>query len=583
MDANIFYNVGVAILITILGGQVMRTKKVIAFILATILLVSLGLSGCNKDEATSTKDDKPTSSTGTSEGTEKEKPLTLKVFVGGSAQQPTKDNRIYKMIEEELNVKFDFEFLVGDLDQKLGVMIASGDYADLVDSANSTEKSINGGVYIPLNDLINDSTPNLKAHYDGYMKQIASTDGNIYVLPNYGVYKNYIQTTYNGPAFWIQKAVLKEFNFPVIKTLDQYFKVIEDYKAKYPEIEGQPTIGYEVLSFDWRAFCLKNAPAQLLGSPNDGGVIVDPATSTASLYANTDGAKKYYQKLNEEYNKGIIEADTFVMNYDEYIARLSSGRVLGMFDQGWDFQLATDSLIDQEKIERTWIPVGITFDESIVPYYRDRPAVNINRGFGISVDAKEPERIMQIIDTLLSERWQKILTWGIEGVDYLVDDKGLFYRTEEQRANFEDVNWQLANRAKSLWESLPKLQGTFDDGNSYDPNEQPVEYTAKLREVDKEILAGYGYTYIPEFLGEAPENRKDYPAWSIALGDGTEAAIADTKISELQVKYLPQLILSDTDEFDGGWADYVKEYDSVDVAAYLKRVNEGIQERLNLW
>ena len=186
-------------------------------------------------------------------------------------------------------------------------------------------------------------------------------------------------------------------------------------------------------------------------------------------------------------------------------------------------------------------------------------------------------------EELLSDKWQKILTWGIEGEDYLVDDDGMFYRTQEQRDNAEDVNWKLANKAEALYASLPKMQGLFDDGNAADPNAQPIEFQATLKEVDKKILDAYGVDYYSEFVGDAPENRKDYPAWQVALGDGTEAAMADTKISELQLKNLPTLILGDESAFDASWEEYIKQYDDVNVQAYLDVVNEGLEKRRNEW
>lgn len=567
----------------------MKMKKWMALLVAMVLMIGLGLTGCQGGDSESKSLDS-TESSGTSsdskaDGEDKEEPTVFTVFIGDPKQQPTKDNKIYKKIEEELNIKFEFEFLVGDLDQKLGVMIAGGDYPDLVDSANSTEKSINGGVYIPLQDFITEAdTPNLWKQYSEYMNLMRADDGNVYVLPNYGRYYNdYIQTSYNGPAFWIQKAVLIDLDYPEIKTLDQYFDVIETYKSKYPDVNGQPTVGFEILTYDWRAFTIKNPPAQLLGNPNDGGVIVNPDTHIARVFANTDEAKPYYAKLNEAYNKGIIEADTFVQNYDEYLARLSTGSVLGFFDQGWQFQPATDSLTSQGLHDKTWVPLGITYDKAIAPYYRDRLVLNIDRGIGISVDGEYPKKYIELVETLLSDEWSKIFTWGFEGEDYMVDEDGMFYRTPEQRANAEDVTWVLSNKADALYASIPKIQGTFDDGNAVDANSQPSEYFDRLKDLDKEILEAYGHNYYSEFLGEAPENRKDYPAWQVTLGDGTEAAIADTKISELQLKFLPQLILGSTNEFDTSWDNYIKEYEKVDVNAYEERINEGIQELLSVW
>ena len=44
--------------------------------------------------------------------------------------------------------------------------------------------------------------------------------------------------------------------------------------------------------------------------------------------------------------------------------------------------------------------------------------MNLNNGFGISKDAKDPVRIIKFLDALMDEKWQKLLPWGEEGVDY---------------------------------------------------------------------------------------------------------------------------------------------------------------------
>ena len=59
-------------------------------------------------------------------------PFTISAFIGEAGQQPTPDNKIYKMIKEKTGASFEFEFLAGDKDQKLGVMIAGSDYPDIM-------------------------------------------------------------------------------------------------------------------------------------------------------------------------------------------------------------------------------------------------------------------------------------------------------------------------------------------------------------------------------------------------------------------------------------------------------------------
>ena len=76
-----------------------------------------------------------------------------------------------------------------------------------------------------------------------------------------------------------------------------------------------------------------------------GSCIVDPDTLQVIDYNTTPTAKRYYQKLNEEYKKGMISPETFLDTYEEYLDKLSTGAVLGMVDQRWQLLLChTDSV-----------------------------------------------------------------------------------------------------------------------------------------------------------------------------------------------------------------------------------------------
>ena len=81
-------------------------------------------------------------------------PITLTVFRGDPGDQPTADNKIYKMIEEKFGVTFNFSFLTGDLDETLGIKIVGKDYPDLFDGGNSADLIISGGALINLLDYV---------------------------------------------------------------------------------------------------------------------------------------------------------------------------------------------------------------------------------------------------------------------------------------------------------------------------------------------------------------------------------------------------------------------------------------------
>ncbi len=296
-----------------------RTRKAASGLFTLVLTFSMVAAGCSKNgnneggssSPSASASQSPSASSAEANSPEtKIEPFTISLFTAATGPIPTDDNKIYKEIKEQLGVTLKEEYLVGDIEQKLGVMIAGGDYPDMI---TANPKLTAAKAVIPLEDLIEQNAPNLKKHFGAVWEQLKDPeDGHIYWLPNYGVYQgDFKPTDYMGPAFYIQKAILKENGYPKIQTLDEYFKLIEDYAAKYPQIDGQPTIGFSSLAFDWRDWGLRNAPQHLAGHPNDGGVLVDPNTNVATLFSATDTAKPYYHKLNEINAKGLMDKEAF--------------------------------------------------------------------------------------------------------------------------------------------------------------------------------------------------------------------------------------------------------------------------------
>lgn len=566
----------------------MKLSKVFVLLLALIIALSFATVGCGKtsEEASGEKtaSDETTAADKTEETKPALEPITFTMFSGDQAQAPSEDNPVVKKVRELTGVTIEFEFLVGDLFQKMGIIIASGDYPDLMNPSQARSTAMEAGVFMPLDDLIG-NYPNIMKHYEPYMHKLRAASGGqnkILLLDNFGrYYGDWIPTYQNGPGFFLQKDVLADAGYPNPKTLDEYFSLIENYVKKYPTIDGQPTLGFEVLSYDWRSFCLRNPAQHLIGHPNDGDVVVDKTTFVAELYQDKDYAKRYYKKLNELYHKGIISAETFTQNYDGYLAKIATGRVLGMFDQYWNFQDGEKPLKQEEKFNRTYIALDITY-EGYTGWYLEAPTFTGGNGMGLTTACKDPERALQYIDMLLTEDMQKLLQWGIEGVNYHVDDNGLFYRTEEQRTQSRDQTWILNNMADELWDQFPKIQGIFSDGNWCNPNEQPGEVLAEQSKYDQEFLGKYGFKLPTEFLSPPPApNPPDYyPVWAYTIEDGSDAKNALNKIQELGNTYLPRIITEDADKFDAAWDAYVAELHKSNYQAFLDEVNRQIKGRM---
>lgn len=561
--------------------------KILRRAMAAVLLLSLSVSltACGGSSSKLTKATETTSAApavtkqgGLAPMANANKPITFKMFLRDPGQAPSKDNPVLKKITELTGVTIDFEFLVGDLAQKVGVMIAGGDYPDVI--FGEAAKFFDAGAVIPVESLIN-KYPNLKAHYAPFMdKMIAGFDGeHAYTIENYGAVHNpspIFKDT--GVGFFIQKTVLEESGYKIPKTLDEYFKLIEDYKAKHPTIDGVKTIGFEILCDGWRDFCLRNPAQHLMGAGNDGDVFVDLNTFTASLYQISDTAKGYYKKLNEEYRKGIIEAETFTENYDQYIARLSSGAVLGTFDQQWNFGKAEDNLKTAGKYNRTYVAVPIT-NPGVKDGYIDAPLGTISGTGGLTITkkCKDPERLCAFYDWLLQREVQDYLQWGEEDKDWKKVGTNGRVLTPERRALMKDTAKKRDLTGDTLWQYTPKKQGLYEDGSPCGLIDSVDEFMADLSEYDQKFLKDFNIQY-PAQLLSPPVKRPDYyPVWSFPIEDGSPAKIATTKVTDVCRKYYPQLILSKPDQYDALWDKFTADVKASNPEAFLSEVNRQIK------
>ncbi len=508
---------------------------------------------------------------------EKLEPITLTVFRGDPGDQPTADNKIYKKIEEEFGVTFNFEFLAGDLDEKLGMMIAGEDYPDLFDGGNSADLIISNGALINLLDYVSpEKTPRLWAHIEPQLPRLIEKDedGNdvLYIIPNYGLADGeQIALSVGGPAFFIQKQVLAWDNYPTIKTINEYFDLLCRFLEANPtNADGTPYTGFAILCEDWRHFCLINPVQHLMGRPNDGEVLIDVSTEDfhTETFIDKPYAKAYYKLLNEMFHKGLINKDTFVMNYDQYIAALSSGTILGMFDQAWDFGSATSALNDAKMYENTYVALGPVYPDDtegipegwkIEEHYLNGSLPNVRRGFGISVKCECPERIVNMWEEMMSNEWQLLFNWGVEGEDYYVEN-GRLLMTEEQYAQTNDANWKLANKAEAFTQSSPKKQGWIMDGefagNCWEPGNQNEIVFGLMNEYDKDFLSHYGFSKWADFVNPPIELAPYGEAWQI---DYTPVDVEHQDFCDIQDKDLPELIMCDPAEFDAKWDAFVEE------------------------
>lgn len=561
-----------------------KAKKVVSALLVAAMAASM-FTGCGGETTGADSASVGDTQNGGSSESDGMKEFTA-FFAVPAGTEINDDNEIQQKIAEITGVKVKETWLTGQTAQEaVGTLIAGGEYPDFIDGGDGMAQLYDAGALIPLDDYI-DKYPNIKEFLtEEEWDKLRQDDGHIYWIQQFGnIYGEEKATTHNDEAFWIQTRVLEWAGYPEVHTMDQYFDLIEAYNEANPTMEdGTTNIPYTILCDDWRYFCLENAPEFLDGYPNDGSVIVDPEELKIIDYNTTPTAKRYFQKLNEEYQKGIVDPESFTQTYDEYIAKLSTGRVLGMIDQWWDFAYTAGDSIKQQGLDKqgcAYVPLPITIEEGMKNQWHNSGGVlNVASGLGISVDCEDVEGALQFVDDLLGQEVHDLRFWGVEGEDYLVDENGEFYRTDEMRTNASDTAYKASHLC--TYSYFPQYSGTSRDGiNAMKPEYQAKEFYDSLSTNVQDCFAAYGAETYVDMLGTSEAPGPWYPMYSHSnnMTTDTEGGLAWTKMGEIKHEYLPQVVMAA--DFESAWENYMEVYESCNPQAFIDEMQAELDRRM---
>lgn len=580
----------------------MKLRKLTALLMGTAMVASL-LAGCGSsdstDAAATTETEQTTDSTeqatdsteqaeGEADSSEKkeyadDEIVDMTMFTAMPGSEINDGNEIQEIIAKKTGVRVKETWLTGQTDaEAIGTIIAGGEYPDFINGGDSMKALYDADALVAWDDYI-DQYPNIKEMYsDEEWDRFRQDDGHIYwanVFQNsYGEDKS---TTHNDEAFWIQVRVLEWAGYPKIETLDDYFKVLEDYAAANPTMEdGTSNIPYTILCEDWRYFCIENAGQFLDGYPNDGSVIVDTDNMKIVDYNTTETTKRYFNKLNEEYNKGMIDPEFATQTYDEYIAKLSTGAVLGMCDQWWDFAYTVNDVFKQQGLDAkgcNYVPLGLTIDPGMDQMWHTYgDTMNISNGIAITTSCQDVDAAFRFMNDLLDQEIHDLRFWGVEGVDYQVDDNGLYYRTEEQRLQASDTAYKASHLC--TYSYFPQWLGTSKDGiNAMQPTYQTSEFQSSLAEPLVKCFDAYGVDNYVEMIGSVvKETGPWFPMYSVSnnFTTDTPGGVAWTKMGEVKHEWLPKVVMSA--DFDGIWTDYMSAYEAVSPEDFIAEMQEAL-------
>ena len=545
-------------------------KKLICILLTGSML----LAGCGASDAGSTKTEAvPASaeegmeaqSTAAKEGTEDsaetsgEGPIvdekvtyTLACQLSPNWGNPA-DGEFWKKLEEETNVHIEWiTYLETEADEKFKLLIASGDYPDgFIGALGGTDNDIvtygSEGIYIPLNDLIDQYCPNFKRRvseeYPDLMKMITCADGNIYGMPSV----LYNPDIYNNT--FINKKWLDAVGADVPETTEEFEAVLKKFKEEDPNGNGEADeIPMTFMFSDWGAS--DHGPYfGAFGYPLSPDYIMIDNKQVKYLGAE-ESFKKGAEWLGKLYEEGLVDRDIFTQDSSGMSAKVSQGNV-GVFSS-WDATDAGDYADDYVALMPLKGPEGEqnALVEGITGFYKGR--------FMITDKAKNPEILMQWID-----RFYESMETGLNATYGIGPDK--------------DKSWYYAEDNSIIFKSDAELPDEYIRG------QQQLPFAP--------AILGTG---VEDFLGNPAKNdiiaqMKQYAGkfedgtwerWTscyMTVDEKEDIATTETDLQDYSKNQLAKWIAGESD-VNADWDNYLKELENVGLSHYLE-VKQQIFDR----
>lgn len=575
----------------------MRKRKIGAVLLAVTMLAGI-LGGCGDKSTTSPADTDTgntvtTSVTAEGAGDTDNAPsnngevVELTFFNADGNQEDPWTDPVAQAITEKTGVKLKTTYPIGGNDQSeaVALMIAEQKYPDLIFAKGSTNNLIEADALIDMSDLIEEYGPNIKKLYGdefGKLRQSAD-DPAIYQLSAYAVGGEKYKDCGSAQIQW---DVIKANDYKIPETLDEFETMIKEYIASSPKTEdGLDRIGITLSTADWHWMITLGNPAGAIadGAPDNGQWIVDE-NNQAMYKFRSEKEREYFRWLCRMYNEGILDPEFATQTHEDYIAKIASGRVVALFDKDWDYQNGEKVLKADGKLGATYCGLPLTMDKDTKSPVLMYQGLTTGTGIAISSSCADPVKAIQYIDFLCSDEGQVLTHWGVEDVNYFIDESGHRFRTDEEiEASQNDKDYQKNTGVGFHNYPFPSYgDGITDPTGSTYTTTSKSSVIGEYNEEERAAVEKWGVELLVDVFPQADEFEvPPYPPlW--ALAKPTEFDEIGNQLDEVAWSKLIECVIGSEADFDDTYDAMIAELEATGMSDAEAMLNEIIAEKVAL-
>ncbi|SDW67658.1 ABC transporter substrate-binding protein [Paenibacillus sp. PDC88] len=449
--------------------------------LAAILTFVMVLSACGGGGEAEPVSSNTGTSGGTDSGGKTEKPYEVSLFYPGTPQKDVAlvEAEINKYMEPKIGATLKINAIDwGQWDNKLNLMISSGEKSDIIFTAAWQNYTVNvaKSAFLPLNDLLESHGQEIVKNLDPAFLEGSQVDGK-----NYGVPSNKELAATRGVL--VRKDLLEKYKLDItnVKTWADLEPLLKTIK------ENEPGVTPFYMSNSTGNGLLDNLDWDYLGDASVPGVIRKMGSETTVLNeVETPEFKEAAALARKWYEAGYINSD----------AATSTVFPKDQAKAGKVFMWTDGMKPGKDKEEESYVGFPLTQIEMTQPTITTGDTSGAM--LAISRTSENPEKAMQVINLLHSDPVvNNLLNFGIEGTHYVKKEgsDNIISLPEGTDPNNRTYNpgaqWQLGNQFLNyLWDNEdPEKWDKFKDFNARGVKSPALGFTFNSQPVKNEIAA----------------------------------------------------------------------------------------------
>lgn len=328
------------------------------------------------------------------------------------------ETKIGQEIINKMNATIEVQSPGGNENEKLSLMIASDTLPDVImmDRNEAYKKLIDLDKLVALDDFYA-KYPGYRENADPSTVNFAKVNGHIYSLLNWSTTPSH--PTGNG-GWYVNRKIYQDMGSPALNTLDDLYNYLTALKAKGYQVNGKDVVP---MQFDCGNF--QGGIYELyysfggIGVVNEDMVYKAEGASDLKFFMNDPAWVDSMVYANKLWNAKLINQDFFVETAQQMNDKRDVGRIAvysgpNAVNEARDGKMAWEKLDPDAFYQIIEPPAGGGFDQTKIAN-----ATFKTLGWNsicITKNAKDPERIYQVLDWIASDEGQLITFHGPKGV-----------------------------------------------------------------------------------------------------------------------------------------------------------------------